>query len=72
MRRSLLEDYRISPSLMLACDGDIMEFCGGGVERGGQTIHCLMEHARPHMAMVKQRAVAMPTISKTCMVEVGV
>ena len=62
----------MSPSLMTACESDITEFCGGGVERGGKTIHCLMEHARPHFGNVRGRAVHGSTITKSCMIEVSI
>ncbi|GBP70609.1 Golgi apparatus protein 1 [Eumeta japonica] len=45
-RNMLMDDYRLSPELMLNCANDIMKMCKS-VEAGGKTIHCLMEHARP-------------------------
>ena len=37
-----MEDYQLSPSLVKYCGDEIREFCAGGLERGGKTIHCLM------------------------------
>lgn len=45
-RRMLLEDYRLSPEIVSHCSNDILEYCNG-LEAGGRTIHCLMEHSRP-------------------------
>lgn len=51
-RRQLLEDFKLSPDLMLACRVELEQFChsgqGGGGEGGGRTLHCLMKHARSH------------------------
>ncbi len=47
MRKSLLEDYKISPSVTAACDLEIRDQCGGGLQREGKTLHCLMDLARP-------------------------
>ncbi|XP_033338391.1 Golgi apparatus protein 1 [Megalopta genalis] len=45
-RKLLMEDYRLSPEIVDGCASDITTFCNG-VEVGGATIHCLMEHTRP-------------------------
>ena len=47
MRRSLLEDYKISPNIVTACDLEIKNYCGNGLQREGKTLHCLMDLARP-------------------------
>uniref|UniRef100_A0A2P2I582 Golgi apparatus protein 1-like n=1 Tax=Hirondellea gigas TaxID=1518452 RepID=A0A2P2I582_9CRUS len=47
-RRMLLEDYQLSPDLVVACKGELKRLCGGGKELGGRTLHCLMKHARLH------------------------
>ncbi|KAK0179710.1 hypothetical protein PV327_005438 [Microctonus hyperodae] len=44
-RRLLLEDYRLSPEIVDDCSRDISKFCNG-LEPGGRTIHCLMDHAK--------------------------
>lgn len=44
-RKMLMEDYRLSPEIVDGCKGEIERFCNG-LEAGGKTIHCLMEHAR--------------------------
>lgn len=45
-RKILLEDYRLSPEIVSGCAEDIKTHCSRGVEVGGKTIHCLMEHSR--------------------------
>jgi len=45
MRRSLMEDYLISPEIVQACEREIKEQCDG-MERNGKTLHCLMDAAR--------------------------
>lgn len=45
-RKLLLEDYRMSPEIVSSCSEDIAKFCNNGIEAGGKTIHCLMEHSR--------------------------
>lgn len=47
VRRSLMEDYQISPVLVRECSKEIQDNCGGGLHRDGKTIHCLMDLARP-------------------------
>ena len=47
VRRSLMEDYQISPVLVRDCSKEIDVHCGGGLHRDGKTIHCLMDLARP-------------------------
>lgn len=47
VRRSLMEDYQISPVLVRDCSNEIHKNCGGGLHRDGRTIHCLMDMARP-------------------------
>ena len=46
MRRSLMEDYKVSPNLVHACSYEITKSCGGGLHREGKTLHCLMDLAR--------------------------
>ncbi|ESO11293.1 hypothetical protein HELRODRAFT_116840 [Helobdella robusta] len=47
VRRSMMEDYRISPSIVVGCSNEIEQKCGGSLRRDGGTIHCLMDLARP-------------------------
>lgn len=44
-RRMLMEDYRLSPEIVDKCKKEISVFCKG-IQTGGNTIHCLMKHAR--------------------------
>lgn len=46
-RRQLMEDYKLSPDLVMACKEEL-RFCNGGIETGGRTLHCLMKNARSH------------------------
>lgn len=43
-----MEDYKISPDVVARCAKEISEECGGGLQREGKTLHCLMDLARPH------------------------
>lgn len=45
-RKILMEDYRLSPEIVSHCSNDITSYCSG-LEIGGKTIHCLMEHSLP-------------------------
>ncbi|XP_041989238.1 Golgi apparatus protein 1 [Aricia agestis] len=56
-RKMLMDDYRLSPELMQNCANDITMLCRG-IEAGGKTIHCLMEHARPRKRKEKRISVA--------------
>ncbi|XP_059059365.1 Golgi apparatus protein 1 [Achroia grisella] len=56
-RKMLMDDYRLSPELMQNCANDITNLCRG-VETGGKTIHCLMDHARPRRRKEKRISVA--------------
>lgn len=44
-RRSLIDDYRLTPSMINACQYDIAEFCGN--VGGAHILHCLMRYAHP-------------------------
>ncbi|KAG6444008.1 hypothetical protein O3G_MSEX003144 [Manduca sexta] len=52
-RKMLMDDYRLSPELMQNCANDITILCRG-IEAGGKTIHCLMDHARPRRKKEKR------------------
>ncbi|CAK1549697.1 unnamed protein product [Leptosia nina] len=56
-RKMLMDDYRLSPELMQNCANDITMLCKG-VEAGGKTIHCLMEHARPRKRKERRISIA--------------
>lgn len=63
-RQILMEDYRLSPEIVTLCSNDISKFCKG-LEIGGKTIHCLMEHTRPkkrrdRVSQLCQRSVNVP------------
>lgn len=40
-----MEDYSINPEIVAQCDVEIQKHCGGGKDREGKTIDCLMELA---------------------------
>ncbi|CAG9567418.1 unnamed protein product [Danaus chrysippus] len=56
-RKMLMDDYRLSPELMKNCANDITMLCRG-IETGGKTIHCLMDHARPRRRKDKRISLA--------------
>ncbi|CAE1332042.1 GLG1 [Acanthosepion pharaonis] len=47
MRKSIMEDFQISPEIVVHCDKEIRDHCGGGSNKEGKTLHCLMDLARP-------------------------
>jgi len=47
LRKSLLEDFQITPEVVHNCQAEITKFCGQIDEQGG-TIGCLMENANKH------------------------
>lgn len=44
-RRMLMEDFSLSPEIVLHCRGEIEAHCSG-LHRKGRTLHCLMRVAR--------------------------
>jgi len=49
MRRSLMEDYKISPELVTSCANEINTHCKDKItHRGGEMLHCLMALADNH------------------------
>jgi Golgi apparatus protein 1 len=44
-RKMLMEDYKLSPEIIIDCSDELTRFCTN--TEGSQTIHCLMEHAKP-------------------------
>jgi Cysteine rich repeat len=65
IRRSLLEDYELTPELASACKTELEQQCEKVPRR--QTIHCLMDLARPS----KGRNVAKKRVSGECQAEVN-
>lgn len=63
-RKMLMEDFRLSPEIVENCKTEIASICNG-LEAGGKTIHCLMEHARKRkknrISDVCERAVSIYT-----------
>lgn len=50
-RRMLMESYSLSPEIVNDCKNETAIFCKG-LEQGGKTIHCLMNHARNALSRV--------------------
>lgn len=44
-RKMLMDDYKLSPEIIIDCSDELGRFCQD--TEGAQTIHCLMEHAKP-------------------------
>lgn len=44
-RKMLMEDYKLSPEIIIDCSDELNRFCQS--TEGSRTIHCLMEHAKP-------------------------
>ncbi|XP_041376284.1 Golgi apparatus protein 1-like [Gigantopelta aegis] len=45
LRRTIMEDYNVSPDIVAKCGHDIESYCAK-VNPGDSTLHCLMSHAR--------------------------
>lgn len=66
MRKSLMEDYKISPDIVSACEAEIKDHCGGGLQREGKTLHCLMDLARPKRDLISHDCKAEVDIHFIC------
>ena len=64
VRRSLLEDYRISPLVEASCEADVRNHCSDVEHR--QVIHCLMDVARRQSRRPHAAAAAGKPLSKSC------
>ncbi|XP_013408738.1 Golgi apparatus protein 1 isoform X2 [Lingula anatina] len=62
-RRSLMEDYQLTPEVAKDCSTEVTQYCDGGTERGGKTLHCLMDLARPRERQFDKQ----PRISEQCL-----
>lgn len=61
-RRMLMEDFSLSPEIVLHCRGEIETHCSG-LHRKGRTLHCLMRVGRGDKGNVEnlcQQAVSDP------------
>lgn len=45
-RKILMSDYQLNPTVVKQCSWAIAHYCGNGIERGGKTLHCLMNKAK--------------------------
>lgn len=61
-RKMLMEDYRLSPEIMDNCKEEIEKYCNG-LEVGGKTIHCLMDHVRLRNVKKRVRDVCQRAVS---------
>ena len=67
MRRSLMEDYKVSPEVVRACAAEISGPCNDKTMlREGRVLHCLMDLARPR----NNKYHYPPAISSRCRREV--
>ena len=72
VRQELMEDYSISPEIMTNCEKEISASCENGLQKGGKTIHCLMNLARPvrdqgsHKTNIRLSAVCERAVSVPC------
>ncbi|KAF8562076.1 hypothetical protein P879_06805 [Paragonimus westermani] len=48
LRREMLDDYRLSPDLMLHCDATIERHCGSKKHGRGTMLHCLLHQFRSY------------------------
>ncbi len=67
MRKSLMNDYKISPDIVADCATEIQNSCNGGLQREGKTLHCLMDLARPNKGRQYERS----QISSECKASVS-
>lgn len=65
-RRMLMEDYSLSPEIVLHCRGEIDTHCSG-LHHKGRTLHCLMRVFRDKAIMEGhcQKAVSLSALSYT-------
>ena len=45
-RAALMQDYKLSPNIVVKCSDAIQYKCKNELERNGQTLHCLMKMMR--------------------------
>lgn len=45
-RKILMSDYQLNPNLVKFCSAEITNYCGGGIERDGKTLHCLLNKVK--------------------------
>lgn len=43
-RKMFMTDYKLSPNLVKECTQEINQYCDGGIERDGKTVHCLFKN----------------------------
>jgi Golgi apparatus protein 1 len=43
-RKMFMTDYKLSPNLVKECIQEINQYCDGGIERDGKTVHCLFKN----------------------------
>ncbi|OCT84657.1 hypothetical protein XELAEV_18022811mg [Xenopus laevis] len=53
-RRMLMEDFSLSPEIILSCRGEIEHHCSG-LHRKGRTLHCLMKAVRGDKGNIAER-----------------
>ena len=65
-RKTLLEDFKISPDIVTNCADEIRDSCDGGLQREGKTLHCLMDLARPRARDAEKKTLTR-AISTKCL-----
>ncbi|XP_075694379.1 Golgi apparatus protein 1 [Rhinoderma darwinii] len=53
-RRMLMEDFSLSPEIILSCRGEIEHHCSG-LHRKGRTLHCLMKVVRGEKGNIAEK-----------------
>lgn len=72
-RRMLMEDFSLSPEIILSCRGEIEHHCSG-LHRKGRTLHCLMKVIRGekgNLGMNCQQAVRQNISAVTLIIVLG-
>ena len=65
-----MEDYKISPYLVLACAEVIQNNCDGGLQREGHTLHCLMRLASQKAENPGRGSIRESPLDDKCLAEV--
>lgn len=66
-RRSLMSDYQLSPDVVKKCETEVKTYCGGGIERGGKTLSCLIRNAKNSLTKKNENS----PFSSECVAEIN-
>lgn len=67
-RKMLMTDFQLNPNIVKYCKDEIKNYCNGGIERGGKTLHCLLNKAK--MSRVKIGYMNKLNFTDSCFAEV--